>query len=60
MTRKPTDVINEQNLCLDREIPSLGFYSVQSEGLSFTLIERKQNEEKSEHVGSNLNSRPCL
>ena len=28
--------------------------------LTFTLIERKQNEEKSEHVGGNLNSRPCL
>ena len=37
MTRKPTDAINEQNLCLDRETHSLGFYSVQSVGLCFTL-----------------------
>jgi hypothetical protein len=37
MTRKPTDVINKQHLCLDRETRSVGFYSVQSLGLSFTL-----------------------
>jgi hypothetical protein len=37
MTRKPTDVTNEQNLCLDRETRTLGFYSVQCLGLSFTL-----------------------
>jgi hypothetical protein len=37
MTRKPTDVIKGQNLCLDRATRSLGFYSVQPVKLSFTL-----------------------